>query len=329
MMCSRFLKDEREVRHGRVYMLAERFFDGMLSGYRRSLGWVLRHQPLILVVFFATMVATVYLYVIIPKGFFPQQDTGLLYGQAEAGQDISFKAMTKKMLTLAAILESNPDIESFNMATGTTGANSPNVGRFFINLTPHNQRASTPDQVIDRLKQKLAKVEGVTLYLQSRQDINVGGRLSRTQYQYTLQDADLDELNHWAPLLLEKLRHLPELQDVATDQQTNAATVTLTIDRDTAARFGILPQVIDDTLYDAFGQRQVTQYFTQLSQYHVVLEVTPELQTDPAALDKIYVKSPITGQEVRLSAFVKVDSQTTSGLQRCGEIGMARLNRRA
>jgi multidrug efflux pump subunit AcrB len=314
MMCSRFLKDEREVRHGRVYMLAERFFDSMLGGYRRSLGWVLRHQRLTLGVFFATMVATVYLYIIIPKGFFPQQDTGFLFGIAEAGQDISFGAMSEKMLALGKIISSDPDVDNFNMATGVAGANTSNTGRFFIALKPHDQRISTSDQVIRRLRQQVGQVEGVTLYLQTRQDINVGGRLARTQFQYTLQDANLDELNHWAPLLMEKLRSLPELQDVATDQQTNAATVTLTIDRDTAARFGILPQVIDDTLYDAFGQRQVTQYFTQLSQYHVVLEVTPELQTDPAALDKIYVKSPVTGQEVRLSTFVKIDTETTNYL---------------
>jgi hydrophobe/amphiphile efflux-1 (HAE1) family protein len=314
-MCARFLKNRGEERHGRLYRASEAFFDGMLHVYERGLKWVLRHQPVMLGVMLLTIVATGYLYIAIPKGFFPQQDTGFITGISEAAQDISFAGMMEKQQALAAVIAKDPDIAAFAASVGPSGGTpTVNTGRFFISLKPRNQRQSTADQVINRLRPQLAKVEGVALFLQASQDINVGGRASRTQYQYTLQDANLDELNGWAPRVLAKLKSLPELQDVATDQQTNATTVTMTIDRATASRFGILPQVIDDTLYDAFGQREVNQYFTQLNQYHVVLEVDPQFQEDPASLDKIYVKSPVTGQMVRLSVFVKFDTDKTNYL---------------
>jgi hydrophobe/amphiphile efflux-1 (HAE1) family protein len=297
MMCSRFLKDEKHAKHGAAYMLGERFFEWLLRVYEHGLKWVLRHQPIVLGVLLTTIVATGYLYVIVPKGFFPQQDTGFIYGFSEAKQDISFHAMMERQLALAEVVAKDPDIESFAVAAGATGGSQTvSTGRFSINLKPRDQRTSTADDVINRLRRQVRSVQGVNLYLQVAQDINVGGRLARTQYQYTLQDASLAELNEWAPRVLAKLQALPQLQDVAR------------VDRDIAARFGIQPQMIDDTLYDAFGQRQVTQYFTQLNQYHVVLELDPALQSDPATLEKIYLKSPATGQQVPLSSFVKIDT---------------------
>ena len=315
MMCSRFLRATHEVKRGRLYNATERAFDWLLAGYDRGLKWVLRHQAMTLGILLLTVAATAGLYLVIPKGFFPQQDTGVLFGTSEAAQDISFEGMVQRQEALAAIITKDPDVAGFLSAVGASGFSpSINTGRFWINLKPHDQRTASADQIINRLRPQLAKVEGVSLFLQVPQDINVGGRLSRTQYQYTLQDADLDELNHWAPIMAAKLRTLPQLQDVATDQQADASTATLTINRDTAARFGIQPQLIDDTLYDAFGQRQVAQYFTQLDQYHVILEVDPRLQADPTTLQKIYVNSPTTGHQVPLSTFVKFDTDTTGYL---------------
>jgi hydrophobe/amphiphile efflux-1 (HAE1) family protein len=313
MMCARFLQDERHAKHGKFYLLMERFFDGMRDGYAVGLRWVLRHQFFTLMVLFATIGATVALYIVIPKGFFPQQDTGFIYGIGEASQDASFLQMSARSQNVSDIIMADPDIESMADAVGQAG-NPPNTARFFINLKPKPGRTASADQIIGRLRGKLAALQGMNVFLQAAQDINVGGRFTRTQYQYTLQDANLDELNHWAPILLAKMGTLSGLRDVATDQQTNAATVTMTIDRTAASRFGILPQLIDDTLYDAFGQRQVNQYFTQLSQYHVILEVDPKLQSDPTALDKIYVKAPTTGGMVPLSTFVKLDTATTNYL---------------
>ncbi len=238
-----------------------------------------------------------------------------MFGVSEGAQDISFQGMADRQLALADIIGKDPDVDAYVASVGATGGlQTENAGRFFISLKPRDQRTSSADEVIRRLRQKTASLRGISLFLQVAQDINVGGRLSKTQYQYTLQDANLDELNEWAPRLMETLQSLPEVQDVATDQLTSAATVTMTIDRDTAARFGIQPGVIDDTLYDAFGQRQIAQYFTQLSQYHVILEVTPRLQADPRALDKIYLKSPTTGQQVPLATFVKLDTAKTNYL---------------
>jgi HAE1 family hydrophobic/amphiphilic exporter-1 len=305
MMASRFLKPE-EGRHGRFYDLMERFFKGMERGYERGLDVVLHHSFLTLLLFFATVAATGYLFVIIPKGFFPQQDTGLIQGTSEAAQDISFADMMRKQEALGAIVASDPAVATMAMAIGAGGSTSTiNNGRMYITLKPRDERDVSADQIIARLRPKLEKVEGARLFLQAAQDINVGGRAARTQFQYTLQDANLEELNAWAPQMLEKFRTLKELRDVATDQQTNGTTLTLTIDRDQAARFGIQPQQIDDTLYDAFGQRQVTQYFTQLNSYHVVMEILPDLQGDPETLNRIYLKSPLNGQQVPLAAFAR------------------------
>ena len=315
MMCSRFLKNQHGAKHGGFYMAAERFFDGLLAFYSRTLEWVLRHQRLTLAVLFLTIAANVYLYIIIPKGFFPQQDTGFIFGFSDTAQDTSFDTMKAKQLKMAELVEREPSVDAFSVTAGpTNGAQTVNAGRFWINLKPRDERTESAEQIIRTLRREALGQTGIKLYMQARQDLNVGGRLSRTQFQYTLQDANLDELNEWAPRLLVALDKLPELSDVATDQQTSAATATLTIDRDTAARFGITAQLIDDTLYDAFGQRQVTQYFTQLQSYHLVLEVEPKLLKDPAALDKIYVKSPLTAQMIPLSAFVHVDTTSTNYL---------------
>ncbi|MFO1059813.1 MAG: multidrug efflux RND transporter permease subunit [Dongiaceae bacterium] len=315
MLSALVLSSAKTKRHGRLYRASEAAFDWLLGRYEAGLRWALAHRPIMLGLLLLTIAATVALYAGIPKGFFPQQDTGFLYGFSEAAQDTSFAAMATKQRQLAAIVQADPDVAGYVSAIGPSGGSpSTNTGRMYITLKPRDQRKASATQIIDRLRPKLAEVEGAALFLQPTQDINVGGRLSRTQYQYTLQDADLGELDSWAPRMLETLKRLPELQDVASDQQTGAPTVTMTIDRDTAARFGIQPQLIDDTLNDAYGQRQVAQYFTQLSQYHVILEVDPRDQADPASLDKIYLKSPITGEQVPLSVFVHLDTEKTANL---------------
>ncbi|MFD2232303.1 multidrug efflux RND transporter permease subunit [Phaeospirillum tilakii] len=307
MLCARVLKDEHKVRHGRLYWAFERGFEAMLALYRHGLDRVLAHQRLTLAGFAATLAVTAALFVAIPKGFFPQQDTGVVFGTSDAAQDISFAEMSRRTLALGQVLSADPAIAHWTGSIGAASGQTLNNGRFFMALAPREQRDATAQAVVDRLRRATAGVVGATLYLQVPQDLNVGGRLSRTQYQYTLQDADLDELNRFAPLMLERMRALPELQDVASDQQTRGGAMTLTIDRDQAARFGIRPQLIDDTLYDAFGQRQVTQYFTQLNSYHVVMEVLPELQGSPATLDQIRLHSPSTGGAVPLSALVRAE----------------------
>src|SRR4051812_18591516 len=308
MMASRFLKPE-EGRHGRFYDLMERFFKGMERGYERGLDVVLRHSFLTLLLFFATLAATCYLFVVIPKGFFPQQDTGLIQGTSEAAQDISFADMARKQEALGAIVARDPAVASLGRAIGAGGPPwTINTGGIYTPHKPREERDVSADQITARLRPQLEAVEGARLFLQAAQDINVGGRQARTQFQYTLQDADLDELNAWAPRLFETFWTLPELRDVATDQQISGTTLTLTIDRDQAARFGIQPQAIDDTLYDAFGQRQIAQYFTQLNSYKVILEVPPDLQGEVATLDRLYVRSP-TLNAIPLSTFVKVDTR--------------------
>jgi hydrophobe/amphiphile efflux-1 (HAE1) family protein len=314
VMGARFLRPKTSVRHGRLYLLSERAFDVMLAGYRRSLDVALRHRFVTLLVFIGTVALSVYLFVIIPKGFFPQQDTGLILGTSEAAQDVSFAEMKRYQLALAAVVAADPDVATVGMNAGATGQQTQNNGRFFITLKPRDERSASAMQVIDRLRPQLAKVQGAALFLQPAQDINIGGRPTRTLYQYTLQDPDLNELNQWAPKIFAKLKTLPGLADVATDQQTGGDTLTLTIDRDAAARFGIQPQLIDDTLYDAFGQRQVAQYFTQVNSYHVILEVLPELQNAPDALDRIFVNAPATGQQVRLSSLARWTTKPTTFL---------------
>jgi len=306
MMASRFLRSHDEERHGRLFKMSEAGFVALARAYARGVDFVLRHRLPTLLTFFATIAATVYLFTIIPKGFFPQQDTGILFGTTEAGQDISFPAMYKLQERAGAIIMKDPAVDTMAMGLGVgVGNSAQNTGRMFITLKPRDQRDVDAFQVIARLRPQLARIPGFKVYLQAAQDITVGARAARTQFQYTLQDANLDELNAWAPKILERLLSLPQLRDVATDQQNSGTTLTLKIDRDMASRYGIQPQLIDDTLYDAFGQRQVTQYFTQVNTYEVVEEVLPELLGNPATLDKLYIRSPVTNQMVPLSSFAK------------------------
>jgi len=312
MMCALYLRDEKHVQHGRLYLFIERGFSKMLAGYTRGLDFVLSHQRPTLFVFLATVAATTILYIFIPKGFFPQQDTGIIVGVSDASQDVSFDEMVRLQHNLTDVINRDPAIASWAAFIG--GSRPINNGFVVLGLKPRDERSVTADQIITRLRPELAKVPGATVFLQAAQDINVGGRTSRTQYQYTLQDSDLDELNDWAPRLLARLQKLPQLRDVASDQQTSGTMVSVTIDRDQAARFGLQPSVIDNTLYDAFGQRQVAQYFTQLNSYHVILEITPALQGDPDSLKKLYIKSPLTGQQVPLSTFAKFNTQQVTYL---------------
>lgn len=304
MMASRFMRPATEVRHGRIYQWIEGAFEAMLSAYERGLDLVLRWRFTTLMVFFATVGLSVYLFVAIPKGFFPQQDVGMITAASEAAQDISFTGMKQRQEQLGEIVMADPDVDSVAMFIGGSGS-ALNTGRMFITLKPRDERSASAQEIIARLRPKLEKVEGARLFMQAAQDVRLGGRPTRTQFEYTLQDANLTELNEWAPKVLAKMQSLPQLRDVATDQQTEGTTLTLTIDRDTASRFGIKPQLIDDTLYDAFGQRQVTQYFTQVNTYRIILEVLPELQGRLDTLNQIYVKSPTTGDQVPLSAFAK------------------------
>ena len=308
MMCARFLTHDAG-RHGRIYRAIEAGFDGMLAFYRRTLDIALRFRFLTLLVFLGTLALTAALYVYIPKGFFPQQDTGVVVGVSEGAQDVSFTEMYRLQTKLNEVVAADPDVAGFSSTIGAgIGGQTANNGRFYIALKPwHDRTGGSAQDFIDRIRPKLLGVEGATLNLQAAQDINVGGRLSKTQYQYTLQDPNAHELYEWAPKILDAMRKLPLLRDVATDQQMAGTTATLTIDRDQAARFGIQPQAIDDTLYDAFGQRQITQYFTETNSYHVILEVPPGQQGDLATLDRLYVKSA-AGQAVPLSTFVTVDT---------------------
>ena len=304
MLCARFMHRHSH-QHGWLYRAIEAVFDGMLAGYRRTLDIVLRHQAITLGVFFATLALTVVMMIQIPKGFFPIQDTGLISGLSEAAQEVSPQEMMRLQRALGEVLLRDPDVAGFGAQTGSGGgANAGNTGRFFIVLKPRDERTATASQIIDRLRPQLAKVQGANLYLQPTQDITVGGRISRGGFQYTLQDANISELNEWSQKMLEKMRTLPQLADVASDLLANAPQLQVTINRDQAARFGISPQMIDDTLNDAYGQRQITQYFTQLNTYWIILEITPELQSTLASLDRIYVKSPLTGAAVPLSALV-------------------------
>ncbi|HXU68911.1 MAG TPA: multidrug efflux RND transporter permease subunit [Polyangia bacterium] len=311
MMCSRLLRARKTVERGRFYHFAERFFEALASTYARLLRSVLRHSWIVLGATLAALAATVVLLMIIPKGFFPQQDTGSIIGFSDAPQDISFPAMKARQEVLNAVVASDPDVHHAVSFIGGGAGSAGNTGTVFIELVPRSQRQASADQVIGRLRKKLAHVPGIALYLQSVQDVRVGGRFTRTQYQYTLQDADLAELDQWAPKLLAALKKLPELRDVASDQQNAGLELDVTIDRDAASRVGIYPQAVDDTLYDAFGQRQVATLFTQLNEYHVVLEAKPKLQQYPSALGRLYVGSP-AGAAVPLGAIARAHAGTTS-----------------
>ncbi len=308
MMCARFLAGHHGG-HNRLYRIVESAFDGMLDFYRRTLEVALRFRLTTLMVFLATVTATGVLFVLIPKGFFPTEDIGLIIAVTEGAQDSSFQHMADLQRKLNDIVGRDPAVASYASQVGAgTAGQQGNDGRMYINLKPWDERPGDGVmQVITRLGQKAQTVPGVQIFMQPAQDISVGGRLARTLFQYTLEDADPNELNVWAPKMLAEIQKLPILADVATDQQIAGTTATLTIDRGAAQRFNIQPQQIDDTLYDAFGQREVTQYFTQLNSYFVILEVPPQLEGDVSTLRKLYVKSP-NGQAVPLSELVKIDT---------------------
>ena len=303
MMCAKFLRAEHGRKHNLAYRISENIFTGLLKAYEVSLAWVLRHPQSTLAVLFLTIGFNVYLYVIVPKGFFPQQDTGRLMGSVQASQDISFPAMREKVLKFLTIVKQDPAVESVSgFVGGGPGGGNVNSAFSFIMLKPLDERKVSADEVIERLRPHLADVPGATQFMQVAQEIRVGGRMSNTQYQYTLSADSLAELNEWAPKMLDALRELPQLHDVNSDQQTNGRESTLVIDRDTAARFGISPQMIDDALYDSFGQRQVSTMYTNLNQYHVVLESELRFQQNPDGLKNIYVRSN-RGTPVPISAF--------------------------
>jgi len=304
MMCARLLKDESRRKHGRLYLMFERGFDGLLALYARGLRIVLRHRFVTLLVMLSTIALTGYLYVIIPKGFFPQQDTGQIVGITEAAQDISFPAMSERQQAVVDILSKDPAIQSVASYIGPGGPTATlNQGRIFIVLKPKPERKASADQVIARLEPRLAHIQGIKLYMQSAQDITIGARLSKTQYQFTLTDADSNELNHWSAIFLEKIRALDLVTDVASDQANAGPRLQVTVNREVASSFGILPTTIDNTLDDAYGQRIVSTMFTSLNQYHVVMEVDPAFQYGPDALKDIYLNSA-TGQQVPLSTLV-------------------------
>jgi len=306
MMCSRILRPHSEEKHGRVFQASERVFQWIMGHYEASLAWVLRHQRATLIVALGTMVATVGLYIAIPKGFFPQQDTGRVTGSIQAAQDISFAGLEKLMTQYVAVVQADPAVENVTAFIG-----GGNTGRMFAALKPNDQRKDTVDQIIARLRGKTAHIVGGTLFMQPVQDLRLGGRPSATQYQYTIQGDDARELFEWAPKVLQKLRTVPQLTDVNSDLQNKGLEASLVIDRATASRLGITPQAIDNTLYDAFGQRQVSTIYTALNQYHVVMEVDSPFMQTPDGLRHTYVRST-TGNLVPLSAFTTLERRNTA-----------------
>jgi len=311
MMCSLFLRKPGPPSN-RFTKALERGFTAIENAYARGLEVVLRHMRITLAVFIGTALFAVFLYATTPTGFFPQQDTGFLSGVVLTSQDASFQKLSAKIQQVADVIRADPDVQAMGFFAGNQGANQSNIT---ITLKPQDAgRKDNANAVIARLRPKLNRLVGVQTFLQANQDINVGGRAGQAQYQYTLSDSDLSELNIWAPKLLAALQALPQLKDVSSDQQSKAGAVNLTIDRDAAARFGIMPADIDNAVYNLIGQREVTQYFTQLNAYHVVLEAPPNLQADPNLFNSVYILSPVTGKTVPLSLFVKVDSTGTSSL---------------
>ena len=310
MMCAAILKSK--IRPGSFYKAGERIFDGMRNGYDRSLSWALRHPRFMILLTAVTVAVNIYLYMMVPKGFFPQQDTGRLAGGILAAQDVSFQSMKEKLAKVVDIAGKDPAVDTVIGFTGGGGGggSTVNTGRLFIGLKDLDQRKITADEVIARMRGKLARVPGAQTGLQPVQDIRVGGRISNAQYQYTIQGDNLKDLTAWAPRVEREMRALPELADVTSDWQNKGLEARLTIDRDTASRLGITPQMIDDTLYDAFGQRQVSIIYTLLNQYHVVMEVAPQFWQNPDTLKYIYVRSA-KGAEVPLSAFTHYEPSST------------------
>jgi multidrug efflux pump len=302
MMCAKLLKHDPEAQKGRFYQMSERGFQWIIDYYGSTLKWVLKHQVATLIVAVATLVLTIILYIIVPKGFFPVQDTGIIQGISQATQSISFPLMAEKQQQLSAIILKDPAVESLSSFIGIDGTNTTlNSGRILINLKPLSDRGINASDVIRRLQPELEKIDGIVLYMQPVQDLTVEDRVSRTQYQYTLEDPDLNELNDWTAKLVAKLQKIPELSDVATDQQTSGLSASLVIDRVTASRMGITPSAIDQTLYDGFGQRQVSTLYTQLNQYHVILETMPDFQKNPAKLSDIYLRSALASSALTTS----------------------------
>jgi multidrug efflux pump len=327
MMCSRILRHQPAAQQGRLYRASEEFFNRTIAWYGRGVKFVLCHQTATLLVTVGTLVLTILLYYYVPKGFFPVQDTGVILGISEAPQSISFSAMSDRQQALAKVILKDPEVVSLSSFIGVDGTNmTPNSGRVQINLKPRDERKSDSSEIIRRLQPQLDQVQGITLFMQPVQDLTVEDRVSRTQYQYSIEDADAKELAQWAPRLVDKLKSLPQLRDVASDQQDQGLQANLVIDRDTASRLGILPQQIDDTLYDAFGQRQVSTIFTQLNQYHVVLEVDPQFQQNPDSLKDIYVKSS-NGTQVPLSAFTHFEQkQSTLAVNHQGQFPVVTIS---
>ncbi|MGH9550784.1 MAG: efflux RND transporter permease subunit, partial [Terriglobales bacterium] len=308
MMCAKLLRHRPKSEQSWFYGVSERFFHSVIEFYGRTLKWIFRHQTATLWVAAATLVCTVLLYLFIPKGFFPVQDTGVILGVSEAPQSISFTAMADRQQALTRVILQDPAVESLSSFIGVDGTNTTmNSGRIQINLKPIEARRISAGDTIRRLQPQLAKVDGITLFMQPVQDLTVEDRVSRTQFQYSLEDADARELGVWVPRLMQKLQSLPALRDVASDQQDRGLQTRLVIDRETASRLGISPQTLDNTLYDAYGQRQVSTIFTQLNQYHVVLETQPEFHNDPQDLNHLYVQSG-AGGAVPLSAFTHLES---------------------
>jgi multidrug efflux pump len=311
MMCALLLRQRDQARHGRFYEWSENAFNKTIAFYGRTVQFVLKHQTITLLVTIGTLVATIWLYIVVPKGFFPVQDTGVITGITDARESISFTAMAERQQALAAAILKDKDVESLSSFIGVDGTNvTPNSGRIQINLKSRDDRDDDVTTIIKRLQQEVAGVEGITLYMQPVQDLTVEDRVSRTQYQFSLEDADPKELAVWTAKLVEKLKTLPQLRDVATDQQNQAAEERLVIDRDTASRLGISASAIDNTLYDAFGQRLISIMYTQLNQYHVVLEVDPQYRDDPDALKDIYV--PGASGQVPLSAIAHFETASGS-----------------
>jgi multidrug efflux pump len=310
MMCAKLLKHTPPEEQGRFYQASERVFQRVIAFYGRTLAWVLKHQTGTLVVAVATLASTVLLYLVIPKGFFPVQDTGVILGISEAPQTVSFPSMAERQQRLSAEILKDPAVESLSSFIGIDGTNTTlNSGRIQINLKPLEDRGLSASEVIHRLQPQLAKVEGIRLYMQPVQDLTVEDRVSRTQYQYTLEDADPKELAEWTPRFVERLAAIPVLRDVASDQQNAGLQIRISLDRTTASRLGITPQMLDDALYDAFGQRQISTMFTQLNQYRVVLEAQPGQYRQPSDLQNIYVRSA-SGGSVPLSAFTRIETVT-------------------
>jgi len=312
MMCSKLLRHRDPAKEGRLFKASERWFQWVIDRYASMLRVVLRYQTAVLFVALGTLVLTLYLYNEVPKGFFPVQDTGVILGISQAPPSISSSGMAERQRALARVILQDPDVESLSSFVGVDGTNmTPNSGRIQITLKPLDQRNDTASDIIRRLSAKLSQVEGITLYMQAVQDLSVEDRVSRTQYQYTLESAKADDLDTWVPRMVAKLQTIPLLQDVATDQQNGGLAENLVVDRDTASRLGLSASAIDNTLYDAFGQRLVSIMFTQLNQYHVVLEVAPQFRQNPESISDLYVKSA-TGQQVALSAFTHLAPGSTS-----------------